>query len=65
MSSGTLGRLLKVRIDNSRPEQRTGSRMVFCAKQNALFIFGGQNRAAQTMNDLWKFDLSSNLWQKL
>lgn len=57
--------MLAVKTDYYKPEPRTGSRMVNCMQQNALYVFGGTNRAAQTLSDLWKFDLSSGKWQKL
>lgn len=58
-------RVRTIKVDPSRPQPRTGARMALSHSDNCLYLFGGQNRAAETLNDLWKFSLEKETWTKL
>ena len=45
------------------PCHRTGARMVYVAKQNSLYIFGGLNLINSTLNDMWRYRIDTNKWE--
>jgi hypothetical protein len=66
MSGTQLSKIFQgIRPDLSRPVPRTGSRMAFCQEDNCLYLFGGQNTNAETVNDFWCFSLSTSTWRQL
>ena len=52
---------------NSRkmPCQRSGSRMAFSSRDNCLYLFGGLNFNNQTLNDMWTYNLLSEMWEPI
>lgn len=54
-----------VRCDESRPVPTTGGRMVYSPEHASLYLFGGQNGNAETVNDFWKYELENKSWVKL
>jgi N-acetylneuraminic acid mutarotase len=49
--------------DETRPEPRTGARMVLYGEE--LFLFGGQDVNSVTLADFWKFSLEQKAWTKI
>ena len=54
-----------VRLATHVPCQRTSSRIVLSKKLNCLFLFGGLTAANDTLNDMWRYDLEVNRWDKI
>jgi hypothetical protein len=45
------------------PDFRSGHSMVYFS--GALYIFGGVRQTGAFLSDLWKFDLSTNIWTRM
>lgn len=58
VSASYMARIMGGRKDPTRPTPRTGSRMVLNAIDSCLYIFGGQNKNAESLNDLWRYSLA-------
>jgi len=58
---GTYGTIL-IPAPTNNPPSRTeiGSRWI--DNNNCLWLFGGANSNSQYLSDLWKFDISTNMW---
>jgi N-acetylneuraminic acid mutarotase len=39
--------------------------MALCHDNNSLYLFGGQNKNAETVNDFWCYSLTKDTWTKL
>ncbi|CAG9315591.1 unnamed protein product [Blepharisma stoltei] len=47
------------------PPKRQFSAMDYDKSSNSLLIFGGNQGASSTFNDVWKFSLNDSLWTNL
>lgn len=43
---------------------RANASMIYHSGENALYVFGGKTNDG-FQNDLWKFDLSTNIWSEV
>jgi len=39
--------------------------MVFFAKKNSFYLFGGLTVTNETLNDMWRFSITENSWEKV
>ena len=46
------------------PIQRTGARIVYSPDQDCIYLFGGLSTLT-TLNDMWKYDMMTNEWEKV
>lgn len=52
-------------IDPHRPVPLTGARMTYCQADGCLYLFGGQNSNAETVNDFWRYSFGMKQWQRM
>ena len=50
-------------IQNAQPHARSGHTSVIY--QNAMWVFGGKDEENNKLNDLWKLDLNTYVWQEI
>ena len=39
--------------------------MVFFAKKNSFYLFGGLTVTNETLNDMWRYSITENSWEKV
>jgi hypothetical protein len=50
------------RTTASSPPGRCGAALVYDAKRDACYMFGGLNDTAKSYGDMWKYDYNANKW---
>ena len=56
-------RWVKVNATGVRPSPRSGHASVI--HQSSMWVFGGKDDDNRKLNDLWRFDLGTNVWQEI
>jgi hypothetical protein len=59
-----LGATPTAEVSASNPPPRQGAQMALSKRLGTLFLAGGEN-GAQTLKDLWRYDLSSQDWKAI
>lgn len=55
----------KIDTNGNKPSPRFGAPLMFDAKGQALYLFGGQGDVSPFLDDVWRFDLAANAWEKI